>query len=319
MSWFISPLLKLGFPQLAAARMAMGFSALLFLAAESRCTECSDFRKSGFLRRNLDSGMRTLLVGAVYHAGPASSWTGRHGCVLLDKGTGISDRLERSGAGALWALAYLAKAVAFPLAILTTLSLGGLVLIKHKSLERASCARKMLTTLLAFALVAGPWVEVLSIKYGRPTFSTAARISHALTGPSDSERYHPFARTFHRPEPGESPVGRPSNMAYNFWSPFQSPAYAWQQVQLVVRNLLLFLLLLTSLNFAWVFVPLDTLQARRGNNREHPTPQYFQASMVPLWLLLLYLPASSCSANNDSFIPLFRFCSSLSLCGVEPA
>ncbi len=202
LSWLMALPIKLGLPDLAVARGVMGFSALVFLTG------------SVAVYRAFKLPEKWVATGGILTSSCALYWSVRFmtpdlllsGLIALAMSFSIredSHESARNGiwAGILWGLAYLAKAVAFPLAILTTLIFGGLALRK-KQPERYVCLRKTALTLACFGLIAGPWVLILSHKYSYPTFSTSARISHAITGPSDLERYHPFATTFHRPEPG---------------------------------------------------------------------------------------------------------------------
>jgi len=308
LSWLMAPLLKVGLPELAVGRLAMGFSALVFLAGS-----IAAYRAFKLPVMWVDTGAILTAACGLYWSvrfiTPDLLLSGLIGIAVycLIKGESSPGLWNELAAGIVWGLAYLAKSIALPLAILTILSFSGLALLT-KSVDRAALLRKFTTTVLAFGLVVGPWITVISLKYGRPTFSTAARISHALTGPGDLERYHPFARTFHRPEPGRVTSWEdPSNMAYHYWSPFQSSAYATHQVRVVLRNLLLCLLLLTSLNCAWLMVPIDILRAKRGGNCQHANNAYLWVFTMPFWLVCLYLPASIMVTEQRFFYPTFAF------------
>lgn len=95
-------------------------------------------------------------------------------------------------------------------------------------------------TLGVFSLIAGPWVAVLSVKYGGFTFSTSGRINHAIVGPGNADnigRYHPFVRKFHTPDPGRVTMWEdPSRMHYPYWSPFQGLEQMRHQFGLIRRN-----------------------------------------------------------------------------------
>jgi hypothetical protein len=82
-------------------------------------------------------------------------------------------------------------------------------------------------------------VATLSLKYHGLVFSTAGKISHAVVGPPDRERDHPAIRTFHKPEPGRlASVEDYTYLPYEYWSPFQSRAYAKHQMYLMYSNAL---------------------------------------------------------------------------------
>jgi len=92
-------------------------------------------------------------------------------------------------------------------------------------------------TLLGCALVAGPWIAVLSWKYQTLTFSTSGAINHAIVGPEDVQRRHPFRRIFHQPEAGRLfSFEDPSSLPYQYWSPLTNLAYAKHQLALIYQN-----------------------------------------------------------------------------------
>src|SRR6185369_15642294 len=86
--------------------------------------------------------------------------------------------------------------------------------------QRRRVALSAAVTFLAFALTAGPWIAILSVKFDKLMFSSAGSPNHAISGPPDVDRYHPVGRTFHSPPEGrrfswEDPYGMP----YKSWSP----------------------------------------------------------------------------------------------------
>jgi hypothetical protein len=84
-----------------------------------------------------------------------------------------------------------------------------------------------------------PWILAISLEYGRPVLSTSASIAHAYAGPgyAKGEAYHPFANSFHVPEPGRVTAWEdPSRMEYAFWSPFDGVSEALHQARLVYHN-----------------------------------------------------------------------------------
>src|SRR5207245_8633558 len=71
------------------------------------------------------------------------------------------------------------------------------------------------------------------------TFTTSARIAHAIVGPPDVDRYHPVFRRYHVPEPGRLTSWEdPSHMPYHYWSPLDSVAHAVYQLKLMYWNAL---------------------------------------------------------------------------------
>jgi hypothetical protein len=238
LSWLIAPLLAIGVEPLNAARTVMALSALLFVvgchavfrafqlsvAAQVRglwlCVLSSVF----WSVRNITPD---LLLGSLMALAIAS----------LVEDRWVENRLAAVRAGFFWGLAYLAKAVAFPLALGITL-IFVVLRRRTRSVEGPKLLRSFSLTVAVFFLVAAPWMLTLSVKYQRLIFSTSGLINHAIVGPPDVERYHPFVRSFHQPEPGRVTQWEdPSNMAYHPWSPFESKDRAWHQVKIIAQNL----------------------------------------------------------------------------------
>jgi hypothetical protein len=97
-------------------------------------------------------------------------------------------------------------------------------------------------------------------------------------------------------------------MSYRYWSPVENPAYAWHQVKIILRNAAVCLVLLASLNLAWLLLAFDvTLGWRRELSSHKPIPKYLGALLMPLLLLGLYLPTSVNLAEQRFFYPAFPF------------
>jgi hypothetical protein len=237
-SWLTAPLLGLGMDPTLAGRVIVGCSAVVFWAG---CLAL--FRAAGLSAGHRAAGAwlttGTCLLWAADNLTPdllvsglmAFAWSR----TAADEW--LADRRWPWQAGLLWGTAYLAKAVAFPL---------GLVAIVVAAIRRRGADgpcpwrirfRAVAVTLAGLLLVAGPWMTVLSIKYGKLTFSTTAKIAHAVTGPPDVERYHPFARVFHQPAPGRVTSWEdPAPDGYRYWKPWQSRAYFEHQIRVLAGN-----------------------------------------------------------------------------------
>jgi hypothetical protein len=140
--------------------------------------------------------------------------------------------------GGLCGLAYLAKAIALPATVSCCVGVGVLWAFSYR-LPWRQISRSVGLTLLGCALVAGPWIAVLSWKYRTPTFSTSGAIAHAIAGPRDIERYHPVRLMFHQPETGRILAWEdPSAMPYHYWSPLENLFYAKHQLHLMYTNAL---------------------------------------------------------------------------------
>jgi hypothetical protein len=316
-SWIMALLLKFGCSPLAAGRVFMGLSAVVFFAG------CLAVYRSFQLPDGwVDTGVALAVLVGVY-------WSVRFitpdlllgGLIGLATSRQLAESGFRTipasaGAGLLWGVAYLTKAIAFPVAILATVIIAALLLRNH-SLERRLLLRNVVVTLLAFGLVAGPWAFVLSFKYHSLTFSTAPKISHALTGPPDVDRYHPFARAFHPPAPGRvTDWEEPSLMAYRYWSPFESPAYARHQIKVLGENVFLCLVVLASVNLAGPVLLLFWIFRRVRSGSRLTLEKWEWALIVPVLLFVLYLPCQVVLAEQRFFYAAFPFLFAASVCWV---
>ncbi len=227
-------------------------------------------------------------------------------------------RPTQIAAGVCWAFAYFAKAVAFPLAIGICLAVFGIKWVLGKSQPKPPF-RSLAVTLLPFALVAAPWITVISLKYQTPTFSTSGRINHAIVGPKDMDRYHPFVRQFHQPEPGRVTVWEdPTKMEYHFWSPFANRAYFEHQIQLVQDNLSTVLALFFFVNYDWAALALLTLLGLVWFRSRWREPQFREPawSMIAALSLLIaiYLPVYVKIVDQRYFYFAYPLLLSLGLC-----
>jgi len=308
-SWFMAVFLKLGVSPLAAGRGFMGVSAIVFLWG---CVAV--FRTSQLPEKwELTGAVLAALSGlywSVQFITPDLFLGGLIGLAVSRQlaGPGLQTTSGAIRAGLWWGLACLTKAVAFPLAILATLAFGALAL-RNDPLNRRPLLRNLALIFLALGLVAGPWVLTLSLKYRTPTFSTTPRISHALTGPPDTDRYHPFARQLRPPAPGRiTDWEEPSRMDYRYWSPFESPAYAWHQLKVIGRNIFICLALLTSLNVAWPALILSVASPRTRRRIDAAALRILENSLVvPFLLLILYLPCYVTWTEQRFFYAAFPF------------
>jgi len=254
LSWLMVPLLKVGAPPLVAARVVMGVSGVVFLAGA-----VAVFRVFRLPRV-------ALLTGAWVAGGWSVFWSVRNitpdllmaGLVALAVSATMELFLSRSRrgdeskhfgrtririltsaatAGLWWGLAYLAKAVALPLALAAAAGLAVFAMSGRREL-RAELAARLGMVCICTALVAAPWLGVLSQHYGRFTFSTTGPIAHALAGPGEKAGFHPAMTTLHQPEAGRvTQWEEPSRMAYQRWSPFASEENFRHQLKVIGGNI----------------------------------------------------------------------------------
>ncbi|MCP5528013.1 MAG: hypothetical protein H7A47_14570 [Verrucomicrobiales bacterium] len=237
LSWMIAVGLKLGLDPLGAARAAMALSAIgygvgclvLLQTLGLPATAC----RAGFglaalatVAWSVEYTSPDLLVAGLICLATAATvrpaWTAGWRPPLL--------------AGALWGTAYYAKAVALPYGLGVVLLVVGLRGLLDRAAIRAALRGGALS-LLACGLVVSPWIATLSAKYGAFTVSTSAGAAHAVVGPEDVDRYHPYARTFHHPEPGRLTAWEdPTSLPYAAWSPFASTRNFRHQLTVAAHN-----------------------------------------------------------------------------------
>jgi hypothetical protein len=286
LSWLLALGFKLGAEPLIAARVVMGISAVVFV-----CGATAVYAALGVPEKS-------RVVGVILAALASAYWSVQFitpdlllsGIMLLATsrmldGRWLAGRAAAVTTGLLWGAAYLTKAVALPLGCLMIAIVA--VVAWRRAAHRSELIPKLLLAVASFALIALPWVTVLSAKYGRLTFSTTPRITHTLTGPADEARYHPYALTFHQPESGRvTSWEEPSRMDYQMWSPFANAAYAWHQVAVLARNVVTIIVLLASLHCVWPLLLLAWGRARDPALRAGIA----KALLLPMSLAVIYLP-----------------------------
>lgn len=295
--WSMAPLIGLGMDGVYAGHLAMVIWGLVLLGA-------SYFFLGRFTRLSARWATAAMVLLALKYgvlvAGLLTPDIGFAALLLIYGGLSLDAKLLTRPswswvAGALGGLAYLAKSYGLPF----FLSHFTLMIASHYWLNRrTSSFRQMLVAwaigIVGFLLIAGPWIGVLSVKHGRPTFSTVAKVAHSVGGPSDMPRAHPTD------ELRAVPAGRitvwevPHTLPYNHWSPLASRSYFIHQLKVVWSNLLKICATLTAFDLlhlfpaAFVLLPLAFLA--QGNLK--PLPR-----TIWLWLTVgLYL---------GGFLPIF--------------
>lgn len=140
--------------------------------------------------------------------------------------------------GLLGGMAYLVKAIAlpfvlvhFPVTVLLKIYFGGWSRIRH-------CFQEYAAAMLGVALVAGPWILIISLHDGRPTISSASRYASLWSGTPDYQAM-PFK---HLNFPREGRIWcweDPTEVRGTFktWSAFDGWAGFRKQLQVIVENI----------------------------------------------------------------------------------
>ena len=237
LSWLMSPLLALEFSPLPVARVVMALTAVFFLRS------CLAVFRAFELPETLQRFGAWLAVGvsvcwSVENITPDLLAAGLVGyAVSFMVRPRWHERWSTAAwAGLLWGLAFLAKAAAFPLALVVTV---GMMAVWWRAGVRdgKKIGLSALATLLGFAILAGPWVGVISAKYHELTISRSAKLNHAMVGPANVERYYPLDRGLQAPEAGRVTFWEDPDLPYPDWSPLANAANAQHQLLIILRNL----------------------------------------------------------------------------------
>ena len=295
LSWLVAGLMSLGVPALIAARVVMAASALGFVGA------CH------FLLSRLDIPGGLVRGGTALAALATVPWSVEQispdllqgALALMALGCVLSSRWPMSpqlavASGVWWGLAYLGKAIALPWGAATMVTVAAIRWLRFPEARRTMGVHGALA-LGSLLVVVLPWVVVLTLKYDRPTFSTSARIAHAIAGPSDADRYHPFARTFHQPALGRVTAWEdPSLMPYRRWSPWEGGEAFRHQLQVCLANVKTTFQLVGSMDLmrlGWVGMFGGILFGGLGGSGGQS--QFWRWLSVPCaWLVLAYLPVA---------------------------
>jgi hypothetical protein len=161
--------------------------------------------------------------------------------------------------GAIGGFAFLAKAYAFPFFFahfaFTLLLVAWREKTRDASLAFSQIAKRVIRTgargTLAFVIITGPWIALLSYRYHRFTISTVGEIAHAYVGPHDEDEDRPD--WFQVPPPPyiirneyTDYLPRPT------WSPFESEKNFLHQLKLIETNSLEMLKAAGSLDLLWL-------------------------------------------------------------------
>jgi len=293
LSWLIVPWLLVFDDPLLAGHAAVAVSAVVFL-----------FGCSCVLRAARLPGT-AIMIGTWITAFLSVAWYGVsltpdllmaglfcYGTSLLSSDKWVANARTAFCAGSVLGAAYLAKAVALPVSALMIIALAGTNVAVYRSSLRQT-VRATTIIVAGFLIVAGPWIGILSYKYGRPVFSTIGPIAHAIVGPRDIARDHPDQLHFYKPDTGRITTSEdPTNLPYKYWSPFENVAYAVHQAQLIHRNAFAIVWYLKT--FDWLGLGLISaifgyLFGTPWRKSLHEEP--WRLSFIPIAsLALIYLP-----------------------------
>ncbi len=237
-SWIIALGLKVGWPDLTAARVATGLAGLLFWVGSVALL---------FITR---APTRAILLGAWLVAIATVHWSVEYispdllaAAFLLNAmaATLYTFRIRSKAinvlAGLLWGSVYYAHAMLLPAVVISLLAFGIIGKIAAKPNTKPflpSLATQALIAVLSML----PWWALLSSTYKQATIGSAWAIEHAVAGPQDVDRYHPCFGQFNPPAEGRLANWEdPSRLEYTSWSASANEEYAIHQNTLIKRNL----------------------------------------------------------------------------------
>lgn len=237
-SWLLAPLLPLVDEPAVAARIVMGLSALIYWVGGTCLLQAL-----GFDRMTVGIGAVLIALFSInMSVATISPDLLMSGLLLLALQYTLAPAAGRRPlvAGLFYGLAYLAKAVALPMALVLLTAIA-LIRVYAGGATRHAALCAVTWSTVGLVLIALPWITVLSWHYGKPTFSTSGSISHAFVGPQNPDRKHPTFVVHHVPEAGrvtswEDPTALRDHALYQSWSPFASIADFRHQIRLMVDN-----------------------------------------------------------------------------------
>jgi len=240
LSWSLAPLIYFGLDGLYASRVVLGvWGAVLVIGSSffvSRCTEL-DFpwnRLVPILVALAAARWATIVITPDVLLGALLVWY----FAFTAKPEVLYRRRIQVLAGIFGGLAYFAKSYAFPFFLAHyPFSLLLHLVLRRTNTSVAQVFKALGYGFLAFSMVAGPWVYLLSYKYGKFTFSTAAALNHYIVGPPEVvDRYHVVYRP-QVPLSGRMAIGEtPEHLDFKDWSPFASLALFKHQVKHMIWN-----------------------------------------------------------------------------------
>lgn len=305
LSWLMVPWLKMGMAPLAAARLTMALSAVVFVFGCARLYQRFGLRGS-LLLAGLWASAIVALPWSVENITPDLLAAGLVSFAMSDMADGQWTENPRSAlrTGCWWGAAFLSKAACLPLGILTCLALALLRRWRRPEESRAVW-RRLALTLGVLILVALPWIALLSARYGEFTFSRSARLNHAMVGPPDMDRFYPFDHGLQPPAPGRVTFWEDPEMPYPDWSPLAGVGNAVTQFKVVARNLPVVVFMLTSVGLVTPVVMVAAL-CRLRRRSLLPAQVSFWPAAIPVAIAgALYLPGNLLISEQRYFYLAF--------------
>ncbi len=241
--WIMSPFLLLGFDGLIAARIAIALCGVGLLLS------------SWFLALRFDLPQNLRFIATLIVSLLISFWTvqsiasdvlvaGLTVCYIYL----ITDPeliVRRKGAflcGIVGGISYLAHHYALPFFLAhfsTMLLLRGFFDRNKEGVPWKKIFISLVSGMAGLIIVSSVWVGIVSAKYGHLSISSKGGAAHAIMGPKDVDRRHPFfVGGLYKPRDAYAMhvFEDPSDIEFKTWSPFESKEYFIHQLKVIKDN-----------------------------------------------------------------------------------
>jgi 4-amino-4-deoxy-L-arabinose transferase-like glycosyltransferase len=243
LTWVISPFIFLGFDALTAARIAIalcGAGLLLsswFLAQRFNLSE--NIRFAAVLIASLLTAFWTIqfIAADVLFAALTLFYL-----YLVTDQNVLTGRMAAFYCGIVSGFMYLGHHYAMPFFF----AHFPVILLARGYMVRDSAGLPWKKILLAlgsgiagFLIIASLWIGIISVKKGHVTISIKGGVAHAVMGPKDVDRRHPFfVGGLFKPKDDYSihVFEDPSEVEFKTWSPFESKEYFIHQLKVIKDN-----------------------------------------------------------------------------------
>jgi hypothetical protein len=243
MTWVIAPFVFFGFDGLTAARIAIGLCGAGLLL-------CGWLLSSRFnLSQNikLTAGLISALLISVWsiYAITADVLVAALTLCYLYLVTDEDILINRKSVllcGFSGGLSYLAHHYALPFFLAhfpTMLFLRGYLGKGETGIPLKKIFVSFGVGMAGFLIIALAWIGIVSAKYGHLSISSKGGVAHAVMGPKDKDRRHPFfVGGLYKPRDSYAMhvFEDPSEVEFNTWSPFESKEYFMHQLKVVKIN-----------------------------------------------------------------------------------
>lgn len=236
LSWCIAPLIALGFDALHAARIVLAiWGAGLVIGASVLLRHSYLFRGAGNRLTLALVALATVRWATNYITPDLLLATSLLWYFAMLARPTSHPCWNATAAGLFAGLAFLSKAYALPFFLVhfpLSLLLRAWAIPAERRLPRL--AAQAFCGLLGFALLAGPWIGLLSHRHGKFTFSTVVAFNRYLVGPNGSFDVLYAAQA---PEPGRISVWEtPERLQFEPWSPLKDREAVGYQMLQVARS-----------------------------------------------------------------------------------